>query len=86
MKKTYSKPTLEVIAFEVNEAIATCDIKLHNNYNPERDCELTEEFDLLFGQFADYGSLFGVAENCDVVLEDYCYFTSTGDAKFLMNS
>lgn len=86
MKKTYSKPTLEVIAFEVNEAIASCDFQLYNHFNKD-DCGVSDEGQMLFGPFlSELDKLFGVGEECEIEFEGYCYFTSTGSAKFLMNS
>lgn len=39
MKKQYEKPIAELVVFEMNTAIASCDIKLYINVNSGSDCE-----------------------------------------------
>lgn len=74
MKKTYVKPELDVIEFDLGEAIAASQC-VAQAYNHDRtSCQLLLPFDTLFpGQDAN---LFGTGENqCGVTVEGYCYFT-----------
>lgn len=74
VKKTYVKPELDVIEFDLGEAIAASQC-VAQAYNHDRtSCELLPPFNLLFpGQDAN---LFGTGENeCGVPVEGYCYFT-----------
>ena len=73
MKAVYTKPTLELIAFELNEAIAGCHLLVHNNHG-HGDCEEGEASFL-----EEYGN-FAPSEDCTnpVEIEGYCYFTSVG--------
>lgn len=73
-EKTYVKPELDVIEFDLGEAIAASQC-VAQAYNHDRtSCQLLPPFDTLFpGQDAN---LFGTGENqCGVTVEGYCYFT-----------
>ena len=73
-EKTYVKPELDVIEFDLGEAIAASQC-VAQAYNHDRNsCQLLPPFDTLFpGQDAN---LFGTGENqCGVTVEGYCYFT-----------
>lgn len=74
MKKTYVKPELDVIEFDLGEAIASSQC-VAQAYNHDRtSCQLLPPFDILYqGQDA---ILFGTGENeCSATVEGYCYFT-----------
>lgn len=84
MKKAYSKPTLEVIAFELSETIAACTEKVHNNH-AHNSCETElglslERYGMTFTQDkADCSGYEG--------FEQYCYYTSQNtDGITLFNS
>lgn len=71
MKKSYSKPEIQVISYTLNEAIAnTCGAQLYN-HSSETTCSLMEPFDSMVDV------VFNFLEGCNVPLEGYCYFTST---------
>lgn len=72
MKKSYSKPEIQVISYTLNEAIAnTCGAQLYN-HSSETTCSLMEPFDSM----RDAGA-FTFLEKCDAPLEGYCYATAT---------
>ena len=77
MKKTYVKPEIMLVRFELSEAIASCGTKWYQNHSQETSCVLNPAFD---------GITFTVTSDkqCDIPLKDYCYFTSNGNK--LMNS
>lgn len=84
MKRTYMKPALEVISFELNEAIASgCGLKVYNHTvascsgNPTN--EWKEIYEMTGANLTDDFS-------CAIPLEGYCYFTSNGTGNFLFNS
>lgn len=84
MKKNYAKPMLEVIPFEMNEAIASgCGLKVYNHTvegcsdNPTNEWQEMQDMT---------GATLTDDHNCDVPLEGYCYFTSNGTGNFLFNS
>lgn len=73
-EKTYVKPELDVIEFDLGEAIAASQC-VAQAYNHDRtSCKLLPPFDTLYsGQDAN---LFGTGENqCGVTVDGYCYFT-----------
>ena len=72
MKKSYSKPEIQVISYTLNEAIAnTCGAQLYNH--SQDTCQLKEPFDSLrvAGQFN-----FVEEDGCTAPLVDYCYVTA----------
>ena len=74
MKKTYVKPELDVIEFDLGEAIAASQC-VAQAYNHDRNsCPLLPPFNLLYpGQDSN---LFGSGEGeCSTTVEGYCYFT-----------
>lgn len=73
MKKSYSKPEIQVISYTLNEAIAnTCGAQLYNHSSMET-CDLMEPYDSMF----DAGAFtFVMEEGCDTPLMDYCYVTA----------
>lgn len=84
MKNVYSKPTLEVIPFEVNEAIASgCGLKVYNHSVESCSDEPTDEWvDIVEMTGANLTEDY----NCTVPMYGYCYFTSNGTGNFLFNS
>lgn len=83
MKKTYEKPNLEVITFELNEAIASgCGLKVYNL--AEGVCtDYTDEGKEIFVMT---GANMTDDANCSKPLKGYCYYTSNGTGSFLFNS
>ncbi len=84
MKRTYSKPMLEVIPFELNEAVASgCGLKVYNH--TVESCK-----DNPTNEWKDLSNIMGVNltedYDCGVPLDGYCYFTSNGTGNFLFNS
>lgn len=75
MKKTYVKPELDVIEFDLGEAIAASQC-VAQAYNHDRNsCQLLPPFNTIFSGL-DSTNLFGTKENeCGVTVEGYCYFT-----------
>ena len=75
MKKTYVKPELDVIEFDLSEAIAASQC-VAQVYNHDRtSCQLLPPFNTIFSDL-DSTNLFGEGENqCGVTVEGYCYFT-----------
>lgn len=76
MKKSYKKPMMEVVPFELNEAVASgCKIDVYQNMS-DASCDHTEkwnELEAIFGvQFT-----FTKDGECDTYLDGYCYFTSS---------
>lgn len=70
MKKTYVKPEIQIIDFTLNEAIAAsgCAAQVYN-HGSTAECEPQFPFNTKPGSFAEDG--------CEVVVEGYCYFTSS---------
>ena len=84
MKKSYIQPEMEIISFELNEAIASgCGLKVYNHTvdgcSNDPTSEWEEISDLTGANLTDDYS-------CTVPLEGYCYFTSNGTGNFLFNS
>jgi hypothetical protein len=75
VKKTYVKPELDVIEFDLGEAIAASQC-VAQAYNHDRtSCTLLPPFDTLCPPGQD-ANLFGTGEDqCSVTVEGYCYFT-----------
>lgn len=76
MKKTYVKPELDVIEFDLGEAIAAsqCVAQIYGHSDRE-SCQLLPPFDTIFSGL-DSTKLFGTGEiQCSVTVEGYCYFT-----------
>lgn len=74
MKLEYRKPSLEVVEFQVNEAIASCGSLIFNHTVETCSNDLNE-----MGQsFAEKGVIFVEdMETCaDEPLTGFCYFTS----------
>lgn len=84
MKEVYTKPQLEIIPFEVNEAIASgCGLKVYNHTVAACSDEETDAWKEMQGMT---GATLTEDFNCEVPLEGYCYFTSNGTGNFLFNS
>ncbi len=66
MKNVYQKPTFEVVTFEINEAIASCDVA------EDMEAMLKDFGFALTGDAVD-----GSCANAPVY--DYCYYTSVSD-------
>ena len=83
MKMKYEKPIVEVIPFELNEAIASgCGLKVYNH--AVGSCfDHTDEMNEVLGMT---GATLTDDSNCDNPLEGYCYQTSNGTGSFLFNS
>ena len=89
MKKVYAKPKMEVVRFEVNEAIASCGALMFNL----NDASCYDESNYgnwtdLAKSFYDKGNNFVSDMGCTIPVQGYCYYTS-GDAtgnSLLMNS
>lgn len=82
MKNKYEKPMLEVIPFELNEAIASgCGLKVYNHQ--EGTCATTAEWKELESMMQ-----VNLTEDisCSSPLKGYCYYTSNGTGTFLFNS
>lgn len=75
MKKSYVKPEVTLVRFELSEAIASCGTLLYQNH-AETDCTMNP-------MFASMGINVTDDKPCSVPLKEYCYFTS---ANLLMNS
>lgn len=84
MKKVYSKPQVEVVPFELNDAIASgCGLKVYNHTVDGCSGNPTDEWK----EMADMtGANVTEDNNCSTPLEGYCYFTSNGTGNFLFNS
>lgn len=78
MKAKYEKPALEVVALELNAAIAAsaCNSSEPKTLTLDEACQFPRE---------DYGEnpFTGDSDSCDVIVEGYCYFTS---ANIIFNS
>ena len=77
MKREYTKPVVELVKFEMSEAIASCDVKIY--VSPVKDtegCKLNTVFEDI--------NFFEAADNCadDRWPEKYCYYTPDGLATF----
>lgn len=74
MKKTYAKPELDVIEFDLGEAIAAsqCVAQIYGHSDRE-SCALLPPFDTIFSGW-DSTKLFDV-DVCEYPVEGYCYFT-----------
>lgn len=84
MKHAYVKPALEVIPFELNEAIASgCGLKVYNHTVEGCSNDPTEEWSEISGLT---GANLTDDFDCAVPMEGYCYFTSNGTGNFLFNS
>lgn len=82
MKEKYTKPMLELVAFELNENIASCTEKIHNNWH-HGDCQETG----LGAALEASGVTFTKdKEDCanGTELVAYCYYTSQDDGKVLL--
>ena len=83
MKNKYVKPMLEVIPFELNEAIASgCGLKVYNHATGTcyDTTDQWKEMEMLTGaNLTDDAS-------CSTPLDGYCYYTSNGTGNFLFNS
>lgn len=84
MKKVYSKPQVEVVPFELNDAIASgCGLKVYNHTVDGCSDNPTSEWE----EMKDMTGANLTADNeCQIPLEGYCYFTSAGNTNFLFNS
>lgn len=84
MKKVYSKPQVEVVPFELNDAIASgCGLKVYNHTVNGCSDKPTNEWN----EMRDLtGANLTEDINCTIPLEGYCYFTSNGTGNFLFNS
>ena len=72
MKREYTKPVVELVRFELNEAIATCDAKIFVSATKDAEgCELSTVFQDINFYDAKYG--------CDEKLwpVGYCYYSAT---------
>ena len=81
MKKSYVKPEVTLVRFELSEAIASCSTKLYNNHSSE--CGISPEMEAIM---AVSGANLTAESNCSTPLEGYCYFTSAEGMLKLMNS
>lgn len=74
MKRVYQKPALEVVAFEMNEAIASCNSALGTSlFADVTSCTLSE----LGEWYVNLGINFtGDNSQCSNPTYDYCYYTS----------
>lgn len=73
MKVKYEKPELNVVVFELNEAVASCDTKVFTNHNDKESCTTTPLGDMLIGGGATFTT---DMDTCTVAVPGYCYFTS----------
>lgn len=78
MKKTYVKPEIMLVRFELSEAIASCDTLLFTNHE-YNSCVLNPNLE---GIFPGINATTDIS--CSKPLKDYCYFTSSKG--ILMNS
>lgn len=93
MKLEYRKPSMEVVKFQVNEAIASCGALLFNHTvescadNPSED---SANWTDLAKSFYNKGIAFveDMSSCASAPLGGYCYFTSASadDNQLLMNS
>ena len=75
MKKTYVKPELDVIEFDLGEAIAASQCVAEAYHHDRTSCQLLPPCNAIFAGL-DSTNLFGTKENeCGVTVEGYCYFT-----------
>lgn len=81
MKKSYVKPEVTLVRFELSEAIASCVTKLYNNHSSETDCGLSDDMEKLMGIWGNVNITDD--KQCSAPLKGYCYYTS---ANMLMNS
>ena len=73
--KSYQKPSLKVVEYELNEAVASCSSELGDNLFNDSSCSLSE-----LGQwYLQLGINFTSDTNCDSPTYDYCYYTSTSE-------
>lgn len=81
MKKVYQKPTLKVVTFEMNEAIASCDSVVFTSADSCQQSDLGDMLD-------SFGINLTGDRNCSVPTYDYCYYTSvsTGTSGLLASS
>lgn len=83
MKKEYKKPVVEVIPFELNEAIASgCGLKVYNHADGVA-CTTTEAWNELQSMT---GANLTEESACSVPLAQYCEYTMNGTGNFLFNS
>lgn len=69
--KTYEKPTFTLVNLSTNTAICACQIDaVGDNRNP----------------IVDYPGGFGNEEDCTIVYDGYCKFTSEGKGPMFFNS
>ncbi len=81
MKKSYVKPEVTFVRFELSEAIASCGTKVYNNHASHEACNgYSDQMKMIMERT---GATLVAEDSCSVVLEGYCYFTSTS---MLMNS
>lgn len=76
MKKSYVKPEVTLVRFELSEAIASCSMLLYDNHAEKSNCQISSAL-------KEMGVTVTGDKNCDTTVESYCYFTS---ASLLMNS
>lgn len=70
MKKVYEKPNVYIETFQVSQHIASCDFNIRGQADPE-NCYAV-------GSDPDYGTakIFQVTGTCDVIVGDYCNYSS----------
>lgn len=78
MKREYTKPVVELVKFELNEAIAACSIDVTVNLH-DKTCAKDEYKDEIFE------GLFNPSA-CKEPPADYCYYTATDGLKGLFDS
>lgn len=85
MKKSYVKPEVTLVRFELSEAIASCGTKVYKNYASYDECGgYSDEMQEIVDGMAKVGITVNFSEDsCTVPLKTYCYYTST---HMLMNS
>lgn len=71
MKAVYSKPELEVITFELMEAVASCSSQVYQNHE-EGGCAPTLLGSLLVGKGFDFTA---DKSSCTNPADDFCYYT-----------
>lgn len=84
MKKVYMKPSIELMEYTVNEAIAgNCGIKVYNHTTESCSNDPTAEWVEITGMIQA-----NIIDdlNCTVPVDGYCYFTSNGTGTFIFNS
>ena len=79
MKKTYVKPEIMLVRFELSEAIASCGTLLYSGHD-QSTCSMNSLFSDMGINVTDDNT------SCTVPLYGYCYFTSNGTGTMLMNS